>query len=108
MKKIKIDNIEYNIDIEKAKKLGVLTPSRMVGQYYRRENDVYIVAVIGTNNDGDAMICFISILKGTRYTDPVPVKDCHNITVKEWSGLTFSNEESFKQVDMNVNLNILS
>lgn len=90
MKKINIDGIEYNIDVDKATKDGYLKPVvfRRIGQIYLDHTDggtplgYYVLARCDYNR-----VALISLKDGNRFRDPIKVGNDCDITEDEWKSL---------------------
>jgi hypothetical protein len=101
IKTLTIDGVEYNIDIEKAKKLGLITPNliRKVGQICQFENRLYLTSCVGVDKNQKALVCLISLNGGIRYVDAIPVENASKITPEEWDKITFERNNQFLLVD---------
>jgi hypothetical protein len=83
-KKINIDGVDYTIDLEKAKKLGLINPSytKKVGQRFYDENgDEHILAATETGKVN--LICLTSGLR--IHVESIAVESISNINEDEWN-----------------------
>lgn len=86
MKKINIDGIDYNIDIDKAIKDGYLVKhvNRRVGQFYiNRGHSPHILSQVDASK-----VSLICLRDGNRHTESVTVANIFNISDDEWSKIT--------------------
>lgn len=104
LKTLTIDGVEYNVDLDKAKKLGLITPTLVhsVGQLYKFENRLFLTSVVGVDRNGDAEVCLIIVTEGVRYVDAVPVKNSTNITPTEWYNITCGRPAEFVLVNLKI------
>ena len=85
--KINIDGVDYNIDLEQAKKMGLIKPvfvspkvgMRFIRKKYSANNEKYILASVGCHE-----VSLIGLETGIRWVEPVTCKDTNNITESEW------------------------
>lgn len=95
-KTIEIDGQKFNIDLEKAKELGLITPiiRRFKGQHYSLGGDLYVLALVDVVDNRNKM-ALINIHDGSRYTEVVAVEKILNITNEEWYLLTGGRDDFF-------------
>jgi hypothetical protein len=90
--KVKIDGTEYDLDLEKAKSLGIIKESyvpKKIGQLFEISGQHSILA-----QSDDCLVCLICLESGNRWGDAVQVKDVRAITEKEWIRITASDSDS--------------
>jgi hypothetical protein len=101
--KIKISDVNYDLDFDEAIRLGVLKnphPNIKRGTlvqdtdsvYARGEGPIYIVVVV----EGNGVL--INLESGGYYTRPVPVLNHNLITEKEWKEICDGEPQLFKVV----------
>lgn len=88
--KVEIEGKFYDLDVEAAKKFGVLTlPIYKIGQRFAyQDDDEYSdnYWILAQAKGGE--VCLISLSGGNRFLDPIPVKDCELITEDEFYQIT--------------------
>lgn len=101
--KIKINDVDYNVDLDKAVSLGVITPiiKRRKGQYYEYGRQIYILAIVGLDKVSENVtMALVGIENGGRLNDNVvPIVDPYNITDEEWVSLSPAYHKEFKLVE---------
>jgi hypothetical protein len=106
MTKVNIDGVEYDVDIDKAKQLGLIKPSmvRSVGQFFYNKQDLFLLTIVGIDDNGtNGMVCLINIHAGNRYIDAVPVEHTNTITNEEWNKITDGNASKFELTSVTIN-----
>jgi hypothetical protein len=100
--KVTYEEKDYEIDFERALKLGVVKPVAepiKVGQKYlqKASQKQYVLAIIG-NSRGAPEMALIGIDNGIRWTDGVIVKNTTNVSLKEWKQITGDEAQAFELV----------
>lgn len=93
--RVTIDNQEFDLNIEEAKKLNLIKPvvSHKMGQRYKATTtkEEYILARCKPN-----ILCLIGLQSGNRWEDPMNVKNCNDISQEEFDKIT--GGESFELI----------
>lgn len=101
---IYIEGVVYDLDVEDAKRKGVLTPKRIGTSGYKvgdrfvdvtsRESGPYILA----NSDSNKLI-LINMKTGGMWNPGVVVKDFKDVTWEEWDQITAFDTDIVKQTN---------
>jgi hypothetical protein len=104
--KVTIDSEEFNIDVEKAQKLGVITPvkpkiHRKFGDKFRHkcpfDGDLETYMLVFSHDDPKevGLVCLDDGLWWYKY---VKVGDRNDITEEEWDKITDFKSEEFTKI----------
>lgn len=104
--KITVNDVEMELDVEKALSLGLLQPTfkHRVGNHYlvvksEKQNDLYVLAVVGLHYvTRNVLMALINISNGTRKTDPREVKNCLDLTLDEWESICTTSPDQVRYV----------
>lgn len=105
---IKIDGIEYEIDVEIALNIGCLkkkTTGIKVGDWF--EWTKYKTLCLLAITDCKARVIYVSLIavgkgEANRFASPVPVKNPRDITAEEWHEITCGGEEDLSPVPVSL------
>ena len=93
---VKIDGVEYELDVRLAKTAKALNKKSLIsiGQRYKSADSsgqTYILSQPQAFH-----VCLIGLTDGNRYNEVVQVGNIEDITPEEWSDIT--NNDDFKMV----------
>ena len=103
--KINVDGQEMELDVKRARELGVLSPvfRHQIGNHYvvkiAGRNELYVLAVVGLHDSsGNVLMTLIDIYSGTRKTEPQEVKNCLDLTLNEWENICTTSPDRVRYV----------
>lgn len=100
--KIKLQDKEFDLDVEKAKELGLLKEVvvHRIGNKYENivTKDIYLLS-----STGDGLTLLVSLSIGVRYVSfGVKTENIYNISAEEFSKLTGGYPERFSLVEVEI------
>jgi len=102
--KITVNDVEMELDVEKALSLGLLQPTfkHHIGNHYLVNdggNDLYVLAVVDVcYAKNTTLMALIDISSGSRKTDPREVKNCLDLTLDEWESICTTSPDRVRYV----------
>lgn len=105
MKVVKIDGIDYKLNFDEATELGLVKPvfeSPKIGEYYSYGENIYVLSYVIYDDKRGYGISLISIKDGSRFNNPIYVKDCNAITIHEWELISKGGDNFFKKINIDI------
>lgn len=106
MEKIQINGTDYELDVNKAKELGLLREPyypKCTGNYFRNLSSgcLYLLIHVGTP-DNDHHVQLTNISTGAYFGRIVKVQNPWLISEKEWNQITDNGRGIFEQVKLRI------